>query len=99
MKQLKIENNLGYFLAKSGEYKSIDNINKEDLLYLVDLALGSDAVELDVYDAGLLQNQAHQVIYKSICTKLQDLVGRQHEFADEHARLFLAESQKYEASS
>lgn len=95
MKLLKINENIGQFLAANGDYSSIDKINKEDLLRLLDCMLGEGIVELDPYDEKMIKNQAHQVIYKSIFQKLSDLGKRKQEFVDESARLFLDEYEKY----
>ena len=97
MKLLKISENLGQFLAVNGDYSSIDKINKDDLLRLLDCILGEGEVELDPYDDQLIKNQAHQVIYKSIFQKLFDLRKRKQEFVDESARLFLDEYERYRA--
>ena len=97
MKLLKISENLGQFLTANGDYSSIEKINKDDLLRLVDCTLGEGEVELDPYDDQTIKNQAHQVIYKSIFQKLSDLGKRKQEFVDESARLFLEEYEKYRA--
>jgi hypothetical protein len=97
MKLLKISENLGQFLTVNGDYSSIDKINKDDLLRLVDWTLGEGDVELDSYDDQKIKNQAHQVIYKSIFQKLSDLGKRKQEFVDESARLFLDEYERYRA--
>ena len=39
MKLLKTEDNLGFYLCKSGNFDPIDKITKEDLLRLVELTL------------------------------------------------------------
>ena len=97
MKILKIENNSGYYL--NGEnFSSIDKINKEDLLYLVDLTLNED-VEFDEYDSETLKNQAHQVIYRSVVEKLTDLNRRKDEFKDEIDRQYLEDYEKYKKST
>lgn len=95
MKLLKISENSGQFLTASGDYSSIDKINKDDLLRLVECTLGDGVVELDPYDDQTIKNQAHQVIYKSIFQKLSDLLKRKQEFVDESARLFLEDYEKY----
>ena len=79
MKLLKIDNNLGHFLDKSGMFQPIDRITKEDLLSLVDLTLNEE-VEFDEYDEEKIGNQAHQIIYKSIHEKLRGLRDRKQEF-------------------
>tara|TARA_R110001599_G_scaffold159052_1_gene346072 strand:- start:94487 stop:94792 length:306 start_codon:yes stop_codon:yes gene_type:complete len=99
MKLLKIENSCGYFLLESGDFSPVDKISKDDLLRLANIALSDDDIEFDVYDEGMIQNHAHQVIYKSAIRKLQSLRERKREFIDEAARLYLEEYEKYKAES
>ena len=96
MKVLKIENNQGYFLKEEDGYETIDKIDKAILLRLVNLAL-EDGFEIDEYDEGELKNQAHQIIYKSISEKLNDLHQKRSQFRDESERLYLDEYEKYKA--
>lgn len=98
MKLLKISDNSGHFLNEQGNYTPIDKINKVDLLTLASRALSEEDVELDVYDENAIKNQAHQIIYKSIARKLQDLRDRRQSFEDASARIFLKEYEKYSAS-
>ncbi|MBF0266051.1 MAG: hypothetical protein HQL46_12330 [Gammaproteobacteria bacterium] len=94
MKLLKIDSSKGYFLNLSGDYISIDKITKEDLLMLVNLTLSKE-VEFDEFQAEYLQNQAHQIIYQSVYTKLFELYERKDEFLDQSERLFLQEYDRY----
>jgi hypothetical protein len=94
MKILKIEKNQGYYLDIKGDYEPIDKIDKAVLLALVKLALTDDC-EIDEYNEEALKNQAHQIIYKSISSKLIDLHRRRNQFRDESERLFLEEYEKY----
>ena len=93
MKALKIENSQGYFLS-ADEYIPMDKLGKDDLLKLVDKALAGD-IEMDAFNEEQLQNQAHQIIYKSVHEKLADLQKRKAEFKDESERLFHTEYEKY----
>jgi hypothetical protein len=95
MKLLRINENAGQFLRGDGGYESIDKIGKDDLLKLVAHTLEDDEFEADAYDDQAIKNQAHQVIYRSICQKLTDLRKRRQEFIDESARIFLDEYEKY----
>ncbi len=97
MKALKIENSLGHFLAEDGGYETVDKIDKTILLRLVNLALEDD-FEIDEYDEGELKNHAHQIIYKSISEKLNDLHKKRNQFRDESERLYLDEYEKYKDS-
>lgn len=94
MKILKIESNQGFYTITGTDYTSIDKINKEDLLKLVDITLEGD-IEIDKYNEEIIKNKAHQIIYKNICEKLLDLDKRKEEFRDESDRLFLQEHEKY----
>jgi len=94
MKLLKIDNKLGHYLDDSGDYVPIDRITKDHLLRLVNLTLANN-VEFDVYDGEQIQNQAHQIVYKSIYEKLHNLLERRQEFMDESERLFLQDYEKY----
>lgn len=98
MKVLKIEDNQGFYTTTGDAYNSIDKINKDDLLKLVELTLEGD-VEIDEYSEDRVKNQAHQIIYKNICEKLLDLQQRRDEFKDESERLFLQEYEKYKNGS
>lgn len=95
MKLLKIHEQAGQFLKADGTYESIDKVEKDDLLRLVDCTLDADEFDLDAFDDQAIKNQAHQVIYKSIAQKLTDLRRRREAFIDESARLYLAEYEKY----
>jgi hypothetical protein len=97
MKLLKIEKHCGYFLAEDGSYEPIDKISKDDLLRLVNASLGDDDIEFDEYDEALVKNHAHQIIYKSVVRKLSSLRERRQEFADEAARLYLEEYERYKS--
>ena len=95
MKLLKIDANQGHFRDVSGKYKPIDKIAKEDLLQLVTWTLNEKEADFDAYDENAIKNQAHQIVYKSVAQKLQNLGGRKQEFIDESERLFLKEYEKY----
>lgn len=94
MKLLKIEDSHGYFLGNDSAFTLIDRITKEDLLRLVNLTL-TEEVEFDDYESEALDNQAHQILYRSIFEKLRGLRDRKEEFKDESERLYLQEYEKY----
>ncbi len=94
MKLLKADSNQGFFLAEDGNYRVIDQITKEDLLRLVRSVLSDDA-EFDEYDEEVINNQAHQVVYKSIYRNLQSLKERRQEFIDESERLYIEDYKRY----
>ena len=96
MKLLQIENNQGFFLNEKGSLSPVHELDKKQLLWLVDQTLDdSIAIEFDEYDDGKLRNQAHQVVYKSVYEKLVALRERRREFVDTSERLYLADYEKY----
>jgi hypothetical protein len=95
MKLLKISDSTGHYLGDDKQFLPIDRVTKEDLLRMANLALYENEIEFDEYDEQVLKNQAHRVIYKSVAQKLQDLRARKKEFADQSARLFYEEYERY----
>jgi hypothetical protein len=98
MKLLKIENSCGHFRLENGDYSPVDKISKDELLRLVNLTFSEEDIEFEEYDESMIQNHAHQVIYKSVVRKLQSLRERKQEFVDESARLYLEDYEKYKAA-
>lgn len=98
MKLLSIRENKGYFLSEDGGFEPIDKIGKDDLLRLVNVLLTVEA-EIDPFDPGQLQNQAHQIIYRNLSSKLVELSGRKAEFLDEAKRLFLTDYERYKSTA
>lgn len=94
MQLLKIEDNRGYYLSQDGEWREIDHITKDSLLWILEQVLTGEA-QFDEYNEDMLKNQAHQVIYKSIYTNLKALSSRKDEFLDESERLFLEDYKRY----
>jgi len=99
MKILRIDDNKGFFrVSAEDEWKEIDAIGKEDLMALLDTFLASE-VEMDSLDEQKLQNQAQQIIYKSIFDKLSSLQENKSKFKDESDRKYLKEIKKYSEGS
>lgn len=97
MKILRIEDSNGHFCAEGEEFVSIDKLDKENLLKLVDLALKQE-VEMDAYDSETLKNEAHRIIYRSVHKKLQELIARKDEFFDKSEREFYEIYENYKNS-
>lgn len=98
MKILKIEGGCGYFLAKSsGEWRKIDEIDKDELLHLLDRFLEEDA-EMDAPDGGNLQNEVHKIVYSHIFQKLSALTESKSSFKDDSERLYFDEINKYSSA-
>lgn len=97
MKYLMIENGLGFYCLDGSvnSKKQIDKITKEELLSLVKLCVEREDFEMDQYDVALVRQPAHQIIYKNIYQKLNDLMHRRVSLADEKISLYRAAIAKY----
>ena len=87
MKILRIKDSNGHFSVDGKKFVSIDRLDKENLLKLVDHALKED-IEMDDYDTDILKNEAHRIIYRNVHQKLQELASRKDEFFDKSEREF-----------
>ena len=97
MKYLKIENNKGHYLNSSNDWNEIDQISKDDLMFLLNKAV-SEEFEMDEYLEEDIGHKAHQIVYKSIHEKFSELVQNKSTFKDECDSMFKAAVEKYEAS-
>lgn len=95
MKILKIEEGKGYFSLNGEQWSPIDQITKENLMQLLNIVLES-SVQMDEYTEASISNQAHQIIYRSICEKLVALQGNKDRFRDESDRMYQEEIEKYQ---
>jgi len=96
MKYLKIDNNKVFFLNSSNEWKEIDTINKNDLLYLIDKIITEEDFEMDEYNEDSIANKAHQIIYKSLYDKFKSLSADRTRFHDESRELYREAYEKYQ---
>jgi hypothetical protein len=97
MKYLKIEDNKGFFYKVESETSTwieIDQIGKDDLLNLLNKAIGDD-FEMDAYSEENLANKAHQIIYKNLHEKFADLLSNKTRFKDESENLYKVALEKY----
>lgn len=98
MKYLKIEDNKAFFIKDKSQpdsWTEIDQIEKEDLLKLLDSATNED-FELDVYDENNLANKAHQIIYKHLFEKFTSFLTNKGRFKDEAENLYREAIEKYQ---
>ncbi len=95
MKEFEIKNNNVYFCSKNGEYKPIDSINKEELLFLINKLIDSDDFEMDEYNDELIKNEAHKIIYRNVFNKFSELMKNKKSFKDQYSGLFEAALNKY----
>ena len=98
MKVLKIEDGKGLFLNSKDNYVLIDEIGKDDLMFLVNLTLNNEIL-MDEFSANILKNQAHQIIYKSIYEKIKALNENKNSFKDESDRKYLDAIKRYSIPS
>jgi len=97
MKCLEIRNGKGFFLQRNGEMRPIDEMRKEDLLYLLDLATSDDEdFEMDDIQKKRIDNQAHQIIYSNLSDKFEELLTNKKRFLDESENLYKEALQKYQ---
>ena len=89
MKYLKIDDNKGHFTTDGSSWLPIDQIDKNQLLKLLDFALEED-FEMDEFSEKDLANQAHQ-IYE----KLTELRENRTRFKDESEALYKTAIEKY----
>lgn len=96
MVYLKIENGRGFFYGSDKQYKPIDQINKQDLLFLLNQATCKEIeFEMSDYTAESIQNEAHRIIYFHIFKKFQELVANKSRFIDESEELYKEAFRKY----
>ena len=96
MKYLKIENNKGFFRLDTTKeiWSEIDQINKDNLLTLLKFAT-EGVFEIDEYNSELLQNPAHNIIYKNIHAKFSDFATNKTRFQDSVEATYKTALEKY----
>jgi hypothetical protein len=97
MKYLKIENNKGFYRLDTSQdiWTDLDQINKEHLLDLLKMATTSE-FEMDEYKDELLQNPAHNIIYKNIYSKFSDFLKNKTRFLDSAESTYKQATEKYQ---
>ncbi len=90
MKYLIVERGQVYYTVDGTDLnkKPIDQINKDDLLTLLKQAISDESFEMDPYSPETVHNAAHQIIYKNIYQKFDDLCMRRVSFSDEKTNLY-----------
>lgn len=98
MKYLKINDNKGYFIKDKSQpeiWTEIDQIEKDDLLKLLDFAINED-FEIDPYEEIILGNKAHQIIYKHLSEKFTLFLSNKDRFKDEADNIYKDAIEKYQ---
>lgn len=100
MTYLKIENNKGFYRleATSEDWIEIDQIGKDHLLKLLKIATTSDFV-MHEYEDELLQNPAHNIIYRNIHGKFSELLNNKTRFQDSVNSMYRSAIDKYSVDS
>lgn len=91
---LKIEDNKGYYQLGDDNWKTIDSINKEELMILLDKAIETD-FEMNEFVVDNIQNKAHQIIYRNLHEKFSELLDNKSRFKDESEQLYKSAIEKY----
>jgi hypothetical protein len=96
MTYLKIDNNKGYYRLEgaSEDWVELDQISKDDLLKLLEKATTGEFV-MDEYEDELLQNPAHNIIYKNIYGKFTELLSNKTRFQDSVNLMYKSAIDKY----
>lgn len=96
MKYLKIENHKGFYRIDTTveNWTELDQINKDHLLTLLKFA-STQAFEMDEYKDELLQNPAHNIIYRNIYGKFNDFLNNKTRFQDTVEAMYKAAIEKY----
>jgi len=97
MKCLEIKDGKGYFLNASGSMLPLDQMKKEDLMYLLDVATDEDSeFEMDDLEQNTIDNQAHQIIYTNLRDKFSELLTNRNRFFEESKNLYRDALEKYQ---
>ena len=76
MKFLKIENDHGYYILENNQYEIID-INKDNILKLLNIIFDSDDISLDeISDENQILNDAEKIIYANIYEYLNNFIEK-----------------------
>lgn len=95
MKYLKIDKSKGYYLDTNENYKEIDQINGEDIFYILDSIITKEDFEMDEYDEEKPQNQVHRIIYKELYDKFLSFKDQKEEIKNEIDNLYIEAKNKY----
>ncbi len=96
MKCLRIKNGIVQFRNDEGKYVEVDQIGKDDILYLLDVITDEDQeFDMDDYNENEIKNPAHKIIYQNLSEKFKELINNKSQFLDESEALYKDALQKY----
>ena len=99
MKNLRISDGKGEFSLDGENFRPVDEINKDDLLALLDIALDSaQEMEMDEYVAENVVHPAHKIIYENLHDKFLEVVSNKEQFVDDINELYKDAYEKYKVS-
>ncbi len=96
MTYLKIDNNKGFYRTDKSkeEWMELDQLTKDHLLKLLEIATQVE-FEMDDYKDELLQNPAHNIIYRNIYGKFIELIKNKTRFQDSVENMYKSAIEKY----
>lgn len=97
MKYLKVENCQALYSLNGTEWKTIEKIDKDDLIALLNLAVEGEFF-MDDYVDGVIKNPAHNIIYSDLFRKFNELLKKKNRFKDESESLYKDAWMKYSLS-
>ena len=96
MKYLHINDNKGFFKINAiEELKSIDSISKDDIFKLINLLMEKEDFEMDEFKDELIQNKAHNIIYRNLYQRFLELKQEKNNIIDSTNQYFAEAFQKY----
>lgn len=95
MKYLRINENNAEFLKENFQYETIDKIDKDNLLFLINSAVEKDNFEIEAYDPEKIKNPAQQIIYENIYKKFDELLKNKNQLKDQVDNLYKDAFEKY----
>ncbi len=97
MKYLIIENGLCKYYGVDKEYHLIDDISKDDILYLLNIATDENSdFEMDNIENKEINNPAHKIIYRNLNEKFNELLTEKTRFVEESEALYKEALNKYQ---
>jgi len=94
MKILEIKENKGFYSTAEGLWNPVDKLTKEELLKLLEISF-SQEITMDEFDEEKIGNQAHQIIYKSVYEKFNELIENKDRLKDESEQLYKSSIEQY----
>lgn len=96
MKNLRINEGKGEYSLDGIDFRPVDEINKDDLLAILDIALDPEQeMEMDEYIADSVVHPAHKIIYGNLYDKFTEVISSKDQFVDDINELYKEAYDKY----